>query len=1142
MALKLTTSFSKSSRHTRLGSAVAPLVEQMERRCLLSGVLDNTFSGDGRTTLDFGSVDRANAVVVQPDGKILVAGSWDGGASDFAIARFNVDGTLDTTFGGGTKGAGSGQANYTFGLPTFGGAEFATGMAIQADGKIVVVGYTDTIGSTAAVGGKDFAVIRLDSNGTLDTSFSGDGKFTLDFGYDDRASDVIIQNDGKIVVVGTRNQGEQLNYVDFAVVRLTSTGVLDTTFNATGFNLTTFGFHDYATGVALQSTGKIILGGYTDAISSDASNDFGIVRYNTDGTIDTTFDTDGKLTINLSGGARANAVAVDKFDRIVLAGFNFEGTGFQSPAVTRLSSAGVLDTSFGTSGVFTLAVGGSNSLKAVAIGGDGSTITVGGDTTANGPADLLVMRLTNFGGLDTSFNSLAATPGYAMIATFNGTESGNALSLQADDKVIIAGSTSTGGDDFAIARLTGNGNLYIEGTSGNDTITFNGNSYTFNGTTAPVDTAYVDFVSISGNAGADTITVNKTTAIAPVDAFGGTGNDTINVGNGDLDSNLLRGVSVSGGFGPDDLLNINDQTDNDPGNTYTMFNFSLGKSNWSEFVSFLSLTRVVVNLPNGNETFNLNGVNSGWAVKINANGGNDTINVGGGDFDSNFQGDTTVDGGTGTDKLLFADQSDTGNDTFTLTGNTFNKNTAIVSFGYAGFDNVAINTGIGNDNINASTATLPITYFTSDGNDTIQSGTGNDLLQGGRGNDSFNGGGGNDTLFGDFDNDVLLGGIGNDSLHGGPDDDSLNGNSGNDTLEGTTGNDTLTDEAGDDSMYGGNGDDVYRFTSTGAPTNNDIVREDAGASAGIDLLDFSPIGVNVTVNLNNNAIASHLNRVVTAFPGSTVNFENVWGGGGNDMFTGNALANSLRGGGGDDTLTGNDNNDTLIGSAGNDSLDGGNGDDIVQGDAGNDKLFGKAGNDSLVGLNGDDSLDGGSNDDTLEGGDGSDTLVGGSNNDLYAFTSTGFVQTDLVNEQSGGGLDTLDFGDCTDAVTLNLSSDTVVTQSNRTVKTQTAGLSGNFEVAIGGSANDSLTGNSRDNTLLGNAGNDTLTGNSGNDLLDGGDGNDRLTGDAGLDQLLGGFGADTLFGGDGATDTLDGGNDVDLLGSSDAVDVKINIP
>ena len=172
--------------------------------------LDSSFGTAAGPPTNFTDTDRADAMIVQPDGKIVVAGTWDGGAADFAIARYNTDGSLDTSF------SGDGRANLTFGAGTFGGVERAHGLARQTDDKLVVVGQTDAGGGVA----DNFAIARLKTDGTLDETFSGDGKLVVDFGFHDEAHAVAIQPDGKIVVVGQAAS-------DIAVLRLLADGTLD---------------------------------------------------------------------------------------------------------------------------------------------------------------------------------------------------------------------------------------------------------------------------------------------------------------------------------------------------------------------------------------------------------------------------------------------------------------------------------------------------------------------------------------------------------------------------------------------------------------------------------------------------------------------------------------------------------------------------------------------------------------------------------------------------------------------------------------------------------------------------------------------------------------------------------------------------
>jgi uncharacterized delta-60 repeat protein len=264
------------------------------------GTLDTSFSGDGTEVTDFGKADSASRVVLQQDGKIVVAGSSvdpsGNGADDFALARYNADGTLDASFSDDGKQ-----------VTDFGGSDKgAHGLALQPDGKIVAVGRTS---------GDDFAIARYAVDGSLDTTFAGDGKQTTDLAGWDAASAVAIQDDRKIVVAGTTNAGAFVGDDDFALARYSADGSLDTTFSGDGRQNTNFGLgeHDSANGIALQRDGKIVAVG-----SSTVGGGFALARYAADGSLDVSFSGDGKQPTDF--GHAASDVALQPDGRIVAAG------------------------------------------------------------------------------------------------------------------------------------------------------------------------------------------------------------------------------------------------------------------------------------------------------------------------------------------------------------------------------------------------------------------------------------------------------------------------------------------------------------------------------------------------------------------------------------------------------------------------------------------------------------------------------------------------------------------------------------------------------------------------------------------------------------------------------------------------------
>jgi len=270
------------------------------------GSLDGSFGTGGRVTtaVGFGN-DRAYAVTIQADGKIVVAGeAYNGSNDDFALVRYNTDGSLDGSFGtGGKVTTAVGSDN-----------DFAYAVAIQADGKIVVAG-TSLIGSTA-----DFVLVRYTTDGSLDPTFGTGGKVTTAIGTgNDLAYAVAVQSDQKIVVAGYALIGST---ADFALARYTTTGSLDLSFGTGGKVTTSLGNDDVANAVAVQSDGKIVAAGYTRAGSSA---DFALARYTTSGSLDATFDTDGKVTTDLGNYDVANAVAVQANGKIVLAGYSAIG-------------------------------------------------------------------------------------------------------------------------------------------------------------------------------------------------------------------------------------------------------------------------------------------------------------------------------------------------------------------------------------------------------------------------------------------------------------------------------------------------------------------------------------------------------------------------------------------------------------------------------------------------------------------------------------------------------------------------------------------------------------------------------------------------------------------------------------------------
>ena len=370
---------------------------------------------DGNVTTDFGSAsigstDVGRSVVLQADGKILVAGS---NGSDFALARYNTDGTLDSSFGT------AGKITTDFGAYSDQGYS----VSVQADGKIVVAGQ----------GYYALGLARYTASGVLDTSFDTDGKVTTaDFAA---GRSVAIQADGKIVVAGNAYG----NGNDFALARYNANGSLDTSFDTDGKVITDFGFSDNGNSVTVQADGKILVAG-------TSGDNFALVRYNANGSLDTSFDTDGKLTTDFGSYEQGNSVTVQADGKILVAGSS--GGAF---ALARYNTDGSLDTSFDTDGKLTTSFPNSSYGQGVTVQADGKILIAGWTYGDNYSYDFALVRYNVNGSLDTTFDGDGK-----VTANIGASDQAYSITLQSDGKILVAGSS---GDDFALARFNTDGSV-----------------------------------------------------------------------------------------------------------------------------------------------------------------------------------------------------------------------------------------------------------------------------------------------------------------------------------------------------------------------------------------------------------------------------------------------------------------------------------------------------------------------------------------------------------------------------------------------------------------------------------------------------------------------------------------------------------
>jgi uncharacterized delta-60 repeat protein len=394
------------------------------------GDLDLTFGNGGKVVTEVAGTDWMSRIAVQPDGKIVAIGDVHPSHRG-ALVRYNPDGTLDATFGNGGKVIIAANVRET-----------AAGLLILPDGKIMVCGTISLPNESDT----SFVVQRFNPDGSLDSTFGNGGIVTTNINTDnDRPYALARQSDGKIVAAGKR--GIQFNPTEqrkgnVALVRYNPNGSLDATFGNGGIVVNDFGqgLESYAIDVIIQPDGKLIIAG-------ESGYAFLVARYNSNGTLDTTFGNGGFTEVNfgnLSWDHGRDAV-LQADGKIIVVGTAEINTPYDSFAVARFNPDGSLDQSFGTGGKFVMVDVGD--LEAAALQSDGKLIALGDDSDS-----FQLLRFNLNGSLDSTFGS-----GGIVTTTFGGSAViSSDLVFQPDGKLLAAGFTSTdiyfNNSDFALAR------------------------------------------------------------------------------------------------------------------------------------------------------------------------------------------------------------------------------------------------------------------------------------------------------------------------------------------------------------------------------------------------------------------------------------------------------------------------------------------------------------------------------------------------------------------------------------------------------------------------------------------------------------------------------------------------------------------
>ena len=389
--------------------------------------LDSTFSGNGLKDFTyFNNIDRLFGCDLQTDQKLVTAGFSKNTATskfELAVSRFLINGDADTTFG---------SANGTVYVPL--GNLGAIGgqtpkVKIAPDGKIVAA--LSNMGTTTV---NDIFVCRIDSNGVLDPTFNGTGTLSFDMtgstGLPDMANALDIDSNGNIWLAGVTRNGSSPLDNDFAIAKVKANGTLDASFDTDGkklFNLT--GAAEFAKSIKIDNNGKIVVAGTAGANQL-------VIRFDSTGVLDPTFNTTGYLTFSFGSSSGLSDMDLDTNNNIVVTGYS--GSAISSLCVGRITPAGIFDPTFGTAGKSTITLGASSCTPTAMHIQNDNRIIVGGylETTAQGN-NFLAARITDAGALDLTFNGTGFVN--SPIIAGNVDESGNGMAVMYDGRIMMTG-------------------------------------------------------------------------------------------------------------------------------------------------------------------------------------------------------------------------------------------------------------------------------------------------------------------------------------------------------------------------------------------------------------------------------------------------------------------------------------------------------------------------------------------------------------------------------------------------------------------------------------------------------------------------------------------------------------------------------
>lgn len=403
---------------TSLALVAAPLLLQAQ-----SGTLDLSFNGNGISVSNYTNQNNsADAMAIQADGKIVVAGATGTSTNaEMGVTRFNTDGSIDTTFG----------ENGKVHISTSFIKSFVMDMTIQADGKIVLAGYqwNNTTG--------DFVMVRLNEDGSFDNSFGTNGIAIIDGGKTEVAESILPLENGKFLIGGYIND-------QFGIARVNSDGSLDTSFGADGWVETNVSVLSYGNTLSINSDGRILFTG--SVIGTDNTWQVGVAAYDENGNIDSSFGDGGIKTFHFGTDNDFSASSIQLNDgKILIGGHSWYETQplRYEIAIAKLNADGSFDTSYGTNGIskFRWVADNENYFTDMVLQNDGKLV-VTGRTVTPVDLDLALARLNADGQLDSSFG----TAGITITDIDLSVDTANNILLQTDGKIVVSGDTVPEGE------------------------------------------------------------------------------------------------------------------------------------------------------------------------------------------------------------------------------------------------------------------------------------------------------------------------------------------------------------------------------------------------------------------------------------------------------------------------------------------------------------------------------------------------------------------------------------------------------------------------------------------------------------------------------------------------------------------------